>query len=65
MARDVAQSMSPAVAATAIAIGVLMNTVMKLGLALFFGSRGFKMIAGGALALMLAALAIPLVYPLP
>ena len=64
MARDVAQTMSPAIAATAIAVGVLMNTVMKLGLALFFGSRGFKMIMGGALALMLAALAIPLVYPL-
>jgi hypothetical protein len=29
---------------------------MKLGLALFFGSRRFRLIAGGALALMLAAL---------
>jgi uncharacterized membrane protein (DUF4010 family) len=64
MARDIAQSMSPAVAATAIAIGVLMNTVMKLGLALMFGSRAFKMIAGAALALMFAALAIALAYRL-
>jgi uncharacterized membrane protein (DUF4010 family) len=62
MARDVAQNMSPAVAAAAIAIGVLANTVMKLGLALFFGSRTFKTIAGGALALMLAALAFAVGY---
>jgi uncharacterized membrane protein (DUF4010 family) len=62
MARDVAETISPAVAATAIAIGVLMNTMMKLGLALFFGSRGFRLTAGAALALMLVALAVPLVY---
>jgi hypothetical protein len=37
---------------------------MKLGLALFLGSRRFTMIAGGALALMLVALAIPLIYQL-
>src|SRR5688572_21555444 len=35
MARGVAQTVSPAVAATAIAIGVLANTAMKLGLAVF------------------------------
>jgi uncharacterized membrane protein (DUF4010 family) len=58
MARDVADAMSPAVAATAIAIGVLANTVMKLGLALFLGSRRFKLITGGALALMLVAITI-------
>jgi hypothetical protein len=34
---------------------------MKLGLALFFGSRQFRLIAGGALACMLAALAAALV----
>jgi hypothetical protein len=50
------------VAATAIAIGVLMNTVMKLGVALFCGSRGFKTITGSALLLMLLTLAIALVY---
>jgi uncharacterized membrane protein (DUF4010 family) len=64
MTRNVAETLSPAVAAAAIAIGVFMNTVMKLGLALFFGSRAFKMIAGGALAVMLTALAIGLVYQL-
>lgn len=56
MARGMAQTISPAVAATAIAVGVLANTGMKLGLALFFGSRRFRAIAGGALALMLLAL---------
>ena len=56
MARDVAQTVSPAVAATAIAIGVLTNTGMKLGLALFLGNRTFKIVAGGALALMLVTL---------
>jgi uncharacterized membrane protein (DUF4010 family) len=56
MAREVAYTISPAVAATAIAIGVLTNTAMKLGLALVFGSTRFRIIAGGALLLMLVAL---------
>jgi uncharacterized membrane protein (DUF4010 family) len=64
MTRDVAQTVSPAVAATAIAVGVLANTGMKLGLAVFLGSRRFRAIAGGALALMLLALAAAL-YSLP
>jgi uncharacterized membrane protein (DUF4010 family) len=63
MARDIAQTMSPAVAAKAIAIGVLVNTSLKLGLALVFGNRAFKMIAGAALAAMLVAIAIPLIDP--
>jgi uncharacterized membrane protein (DUF4010 family) len=58
MARGVAQTVSPAVAATAIAIGVLANTAMKLGLAVLFGSRRFQTIVGGALALLLAAGAV-------
>jgi uncharacterized membrane protein (DUF4010 family) len=56
MARGVSQAVSPSVAATAIAVGVLANTGMKLGLALFFGSRRFRTIAGGALLLMLLVL---------
>ena len=64
MARGVAQTISPAVAATAIAVGVLTNTGLKLGLALFFGSRRFRTIAGGALALMLVAIGAALVFPL-
>lgn len=64
MARGVAQASSPAIAATAIAIGVLTNTAMKLALALFLGSRRFKMIAGGALALMLLVLGAVFMFPL-
>ena len=56
MARGVAATDSPAVAATAIAVGVLANTAMKLGLAVFFGAPGFRIIAGGALMLMLVAI---------
>ena|SRR5215510_2203184 len=64
MAREVAWTTSAAVAATGIAIGVLTNTAMKLGLALFLGSRQFKLIAGGALALMLVALGAMLTFSL-
>jgi uncharacterized membrane protein (DUF4010 family) len=53
MARGVAHTVSPAVAATAIAVGVLANTAMKLGLAGFLGAPRFRAVAGGALALML------------
>ena len=56
MAREIAKSVSPEVAATGIAVGVLTNTAMKLGLALGFGSRTFTLIAGGALLLMLVSL---------
>jgi uncharacterized membrane protein (DUF4010 family) len=62
MTRDVAETVSPAIAATAIAVGVLANTGLKLGLALFFGSRRFRTIAGGALALMLLALGAALSF---
>jgi uncharacterized membrane protein (DUF4010 family) len=54
MTRDVARTASPAIAATAIAIGVLTNTGMKLGLSLVLGSPRFKAVAGGALAILLA-----------
>lgn len=63
MAREVAPTASAAVAATAIAIGVLANTAMKLAAALLLGSRRFKLIAGGALAAMLVALAGALAFP--
>lgn len=56
MTRDVARTASPAIAATAIAIGVLTNTGMKLGLSLVLGSPRFKAVAGGALAILLAVL---------
>lgn len=56
MAREVAEAVSPHVAATAIGLGVLTNTAMKLVLAIALGSPRFKAIAGGSLALMLVAL---------
>ena len=40
------------------------NNVVKLGLALVLGSRQFKLIVGGALLIMLAALASVLVWRL-
>jgi uncharacterized membrane protein (DUF4010 family) len=55
MARGASRTVPPVLAATAIAVGVLANTAMKLGLAAFFGSRRFRLIAGGALTLMLVA----------
>jgi uncharacterized membrane protein (DUF4010 family) len=57
MTRDVATTLSAEAAATGVALGVLTNTAMKLGLSLVFGSRRFKLIAGSALALMFVALA--------
>lgn len=56
MARGVAATASPAAAGTAIAVGVLANTAMKLGLAVFLGAPVYRAIAGGSLALMLAVL---------
>ncbi len=64
LARDVAHTVSPAVAAMAIAIGVLTNTGMKLALALVFGSPRFKVVAGGALLLMLVATGTALAFAL-
>jgi uncharacterized membrane protein (DUF4010 family) len=46
MARRVASDISLETAALAIAIGVLSNTVLKLTVALFFGSAGFRRVAG-------------------
>jgi uncharacterized membrane protein (DUF4010 family) len=57
MTRGAAFTLSPGIAATAIAIGVLANTGMKLALALFLGSRTFRIITGGSLALLFIALA--------
>jgi uncharacterized membrane protein (DUF4010 family) len=62
MARAVAATDSPAVAATAIAVGVLANTAMKLGLAVFLGAPRFRVITGGALALMLVAIGGALLF---
>ena len=58
MARGVAQTAGPEIAATAIAVGVLSNTMLKAGLAFFLGSARFRLIAGGTLLLMAASLAV-------
>jgi hypothetical protein len=55
MARHIAPAMSLHTAALAIAVGVLSNTALKLTIALFFGSAGFRRVAGGALFGMVVA----------
>jgi uncharacterized membrane protein (DUF4010 family) len=55
MARNVARTVSLETAALAIAIGVLANTAVKLGVALFVGSPAFRLVVGAALVLMAAA----------
>jgi uncharacterized membrane protein (DUF4010 family) len=57
MTRGASGTLSPSVAAIAIAVGVLTNTAMKLGLAVVLGSSKFRLLAGSALLLMLLALA--------
>jgi len=58
MAREVAYTISPAVAAAAIAVGIMTNTVTKLGLALTLGSPRYRLITGGTLAAIIAALGV-------
>jgi uncharacterized membrane protein (DUF4010 family) len=65
MTRESAQTVSPSAAAVGIAIGVLTNTAMKLGLSLFFGTAAFRAIAGGALAVMLVVLGAALAMQWP
>jgi len=62
MTRGIAPTFSPFVAAKAIAVGVTANTAMKLVLALLIGTPRFRAIAGGALALMLAAIGAALLF---
>jgi uncharacterized membrane protein (DUF4010 family) len=62
MARRVASDISLETAALAIAIGVLSNTVLKLTVALFFGSAGFRRVAGGALLAMVVAAGASLAF---
>ena len=53
MAREVASTVSLEVAALAIAVGVLANTALKLGVALLFGGSRFRTIVGGTLVVMI------------
>jgi uncharacterized membrane protein (DUF4010 family) len=56
MTRGVAQNAGVEIAATAIAVGVLSNTLLKTGLAVVLGSARFRASAGGTLLVMAAAL---------
>lgn len=62
MARRVAPDASLETAALAIAVGVLSNTALKLTVALFFGSPGFRRVAGGALFGMILAAGVSLLF---
>ncbi len=62
MARDVARTISLETAATAIAIGVLANTLLKAAIAMVFGSMPFRVIAAGALGAMAVASALSLAW---
>jgi uncharacterized membrane protein (DUF4010 family) len=56
MARGAAQTSGPETAATAIAVGVLSNTLLKMALAFFLGGGRFRWIVAGTLLAMGAAL---------
>jgi uncharacterized membrane protein (DUF4010 family) len=62
MARGVAKTQSLEVAALAIALGILANTVLKLGLALVFGTRRYRAIVGGALVLLILVSAATIAF---
>lgn len=62
MARGVATTASLNAAALGIAVGVLANTSLKLGVALVFGSGCFRKVVGGTLAFMAVAAAAALVW---
>jgi uncharacterized membrane protein (DUF4010 family) len=62
MARDVAHTISLETAATAIAIGVLANTLLKAAIAAVFGSMPFRVIAAAALVSMAVASGVSLAW---
>lgn len=56
MAKEAAAGLDPAIAAQAIAIGIVSNSVMKAAIAAALGTREFATRTGGALAVMALAL---------
>lgn len=60
MARTGEAGIAPDIAAKAIAIGILANCVLKLGLALLYGTAPYKRLTGAALSAMAAAIATAL-----
>jgi len=61
MARSASSGVAPEVAARAIAIGILANCILKLSLALTFGTSQFRRVGGIALAAMALAIAVSIV----
>ncbi len=62
MSRGIAGASQPDLAALAIAVGVLANTLLKLGVAIFFGNRRFALPAGAALATLAIALGVSIAF---
>jgi uncharacterized membrane protein (DUF4010 family) len=62
MTRQAVPAVPLATAALAIAIGVLANTALKMGIALFFGGAKYRVIVAGALLLMIVAAAVSIVW---
>jgi uncharacterized membrane protein (DUF4010 family) len=62
MARGASGAVSPDASARAIAIGVLSNTALKLGIALVLGNAAFRWIVGGTLAGMIVAAAAAVAF---
>jgi uncharacterized membrane protein (DUF4010 family) len=58
MAKVGAAGIPPAVAAKAIAIGILANCVLKLGLALLYGTAPFRRLTAAALSTMAVTIAV-------
>jgi uncharacterized membrane protein (DUF4010 family) len=60
MVKSAAAGAAPEAAAQAIAVGILSNSIFKIGLAVALGSAQFRRVSSGALAAMAAAIAIAL-----
>jgi uncharacterized membrane protein (DUF4010 family) len=58
MTRDAATAIPAAVAAQAIAIGLVSNTALKLGMAVVLGASGFRRVVGVSLAGMIMAILV-------
>lgn len=62
MAKDTGAQLPPATAATAIAIGVLSNTLLKLAVGLIIGVRQFRRVVGIGLSAVAVACALSLFW---
>jgi uncharacterized membrane protein (DUF4010 family) len=64
MSQSVSDTVPAELAAMAIAVGVLSNTVMKLGVSIVFGNRRFSQATAGALAVMAAIVGLTILIRL-